>query len=338
MKVLVTGHNGYIGSVMVPYLRDFDLDMVGLDTNYFNRAVNCTIPEITKDIRDILPEDLEGIDAVIHLAALSNDPMGALREKWTYNINYHASIRLAKAAKEAGVHTFLYSSSCSMYGTSGGKVLDESATLDPLTDYAKTKVLTEEGLSDLADDGFSPVFLRNGTAYGVSPQHRLDLVLNNLVAWAHTTGSIRIMSDGTPWRPIVHIEDISRAFLACLVAPRNRVHNQAFNVGANPENYQVRDLAEIVQALMPKCKIEYEEGGSGDPRSYQVSFNKIHKTLLTFRPKWTASKGVEELLTAYKGINLTEKDLVGKKYIRLNQLRHLRWTNQLDEDLRWRTR
>jgi nucleoside-diphosphate-sugar epimerase len=340
MRVLMTGHNGYIGSVMVPVLKSAGHEVVGLDTNYFEEFVlgdpPDNIPALRKDIRDLILEDLSGFNAVIHLAALSNDPLGDLRAEWTDEINYQASAQFARLAKEAGVGRFLHSSSCSMYGASGDQVLTEEAPLSPLTPYAVSKVKTEGELSRLADKNFSPVFMRNATAYGLSPRLRADLVLNNLTCWAHTTGKIRIMSDGTPWRPIVHVRDISMAFLAALEAPRNAIHNQAFNVGESGENYQVKEIAEIVKEVVPGCAIEYAGHGGPDPRNYRVDFGKIARILPQFRPKWRAKLGAEELYEAFKRNGLTLGDFQGRKYVRLNQLKYLINEGYLDDTLRWK--
>src|SRR6266436_5411573 len=261
MRILITGHKGYIGTVMAPLLADAGHEVVGLDSDLFE---HCTFgeaprefPSIRKDLRDVEAADLKGFEAVIHLAGLSNDPLGNLNPSLTYDINHHASVRLARLAKEVGVARYLFSSSCSTYGAAGDKILDETAEFNPVTPYGRSKVLVEQEVSQLASPEFSPVFLRNATAYGVSPRLRFDLVLNNLTAWALTTGRVFIKSDGTPWRPIVHIEDISRAFLAALEAPREVIHNQAFNVGRTEENYQIRDLAQIVKETVPGCTIEF---------------------------------------------------------------------------------
>lgn len=342
MRVLVTGHNGYIGSVMVRVLQEAGHTVVGLDTYYFG---DCTLGEpdtdieaICKDIRDVTVDDLRAFDAVIHLAALSNDPLGELKPDWTYDINHRASVRLAKVAKEAGVQRFLFASSCSMYGAAGNDILDEEAPLRPLTHYAISKVRTEEDLAMLADQDFSPVFLRNATAYGVSPRLRVDLVLNNLVGWAYTTGKVLIMSDGTPWRPIVHVEDISRAFAVVLVAPREVIHCQAFNVGINGENYQVRQLAQIVQETIPGCKVEYAGQGGPDPRNYRVDFNKLARLVPDFRPRWNARLGVQELYEAFQRAKFTQEEFQGRKYTRLKQLKYLISQQYLDETLRWAKR
>lgn len=340
MRVLVTGHNGYIGSVMVRVLQEAGHTVVGLDTYYY---ADCTLGEpdtyieaIRKDIRDVEPDDLAGFDAVVHLAALSNDPLGELEPEWTYDINYRASVKLAKMAKEAGLQRFLFSSSCSMYGAAEDDVLTEEAPLRPLTHYSVSKVRTEEGLAKLADQDFSPVFLRNGTAYGISPRLRFDLVLNNLVGWAYTTGQVLIMSDGTPWRPIVHVEDISQAFAAVLAAPREVIHCQAFNVGVNGENYQVRQMAQIVQEIVPGCKVEYAGQGGPDPRNYRVDFSKFASLVPDFRPQWNARLGAQELYEAFRSVKLSEEEFQGRKYVRLKQLKHLISEGYLDETLRWK--
>lgn len=340
MRVLLTGHNGYIGSVMLPVLQAAGHDVVGLDTFYFQ---DCTLRDgdertavLHKDVRDLGLSDLEGFDAVVHLAALCNDPLGDLHAEWTYDINHRASVNLARLAREAGVKRYLYASSCSMYGAAGDDdLLSEDAPLRPLTAYAVSKVRTEEDVAKLADGSFSPVFMRNATAYGVSPRLRADVVLNNLVCWAHTTGRIRILSDGTPWRPIVHVQDISRAFVAALAAPREAIHNQAFNVGANGENYQVREIAEIVRATVAGCTVEYAEGAGPDPRSYRVDFSKLMRTFPDFRPQWNASFGAKDLYDALQDAEVTLADFQGRRFIRLTQIRHLLDQGRLDRDLRW---
>src|SRR2546428_11984010 len=283
VRVLVTGHKGYIGTVMAHMIADAGHHVVGLDSDLFEQ---CTFgeaprefPSIRKDLREVEAAELKGFDAVIHLAGLSNDPLGNLNPNLTYDINHHASVRLARLAKEVGVKRYLFSSSCSTYGAAGDKILDETAEFNPVTPYGRSKVLVEQEVSQLASRDFSPVFLRNATAYGVSPRLRFDLVLNNLVAWALTTGRVYIKSDGTPWRPIVHIEDISRAVLAVLDAPRETVHNQVFNVGSSSENYQICDLAGIVRDTVPGCRIEYASDAGPDPRCYRVDFSKLAQTL-----------------------------------------------------------
>jgi nucleoside-diphosphate-sugar epimerase len=342
MRVLVTGHAGYIGAVVVPTLISNGHQVTGLDTFFFE---NCgwndemvSIPAVCKDIRNVVREDLTGFDAVVHLAALSNDPLGDLKREWTNEINYLASVRLARLAKEAGVQRFVYASSCSMYGASSSEdLLTEDAPLRPITPYAESKVRTEQALGELADSGFSPILMRNATAYGVSPYLRMDLVLNNLTGWAYTTGKIRIMSDGTPWRPIVHIRDIALACATLLAAPRSAIHNQAFNIGSNSENYQVRELAEIVRETIPNCSIEYAGDSKPDPRSYRVDFSKIARSIPSFKPTWNARLGAQELFDAFHKAQLALADFQGRKYIRLAELKYLLDTNRLDQMLFWRT-
>ena len=339
MRILVTGHDGYIGSVMTPILRVAGHEVVGLDTYFYEDCIFgkyfSPVSTIRKDIRDIASTDLKDFDAIIHLAALCNDPLSDLNPEWTYDINHIASVRLAKLAKDAGVKRFLYASSCSMYGAAGDEILAEDAPLCPLTPYAISKVRTELDVSRLADKDFSPVFMRNATAYGVSPKLRADLVLNNLLCWACTTGKVRIMSDGTPWRPIVHIEDISNAFKAALTAPTEKIHNQAFNVGVDNENYQVHQLAEIVQETVPGCQIEYAGKEGPDPRNYRVDFSKLAKTFPGLKMKWNARLGAKELYAAIQDIRLTLEDFQGRKYIRLTQIKHLLESGNLDDTLRW---
>ena len=341
MRVLVTGHNGYIGSVMVKEFEKHGHDVTGLDTYYYQDcALGASEPDIKairKDVRDVKPSDLAGFDAIAHLAGLSNDPLGELKSDWTWEINYHGTLNLAKAAKEAGVQRFLFASSCSMYGATGETVMTEEASLRPLSQYATSKMRAEEDLAKLADRNFSPVFLRNATAYGVSPRMRVDLVLNNLVGWAYTTGQVRIMSDGTPWRPIVHIQDISAAFAAMLDTPRPVIHCQAFNVGLNTENYRVRDLAQIVAETVPHCGIEYAGEGGPDPRSYRVDFSKIARLVPGFAPRWTARAGAQELYAAFQREKFSASDFQGQQFIRLKRLKELIRSKELDDTLRWKT-
>ena len=341
MRVLVTGHHGYIGSVLVRMLSKTSHEIVGLDSDFFaqNRFVGevVEIPSLHKDLRDVQARDLAHFDAVLHLAALSNDPLGDLSPQLTYEINHRATMRLAELAKHAGVKRFLFSSSCSMYGAAGSAMLTEDASFHPVTPYAESKVFVEQELGELAGPNFSPVFLRNTTAYGVSPFMRFDVVLNNLVAWAVTTGSIKIQSDGTPWRPLIHIEDICRAFLAALVAPQEAIHNQAFNVGITEENYQVRDLAEIVREIVPDCKLEYASGGGPDPRSYRVDFSKIKNNLPGFAPQWNVRRGAHELYDACRQANLKLEDFDGPRFKRITHIRKLLASGQLDSQLRWTT-
>jgi len=324
---------------MAPLLAEAGHEVVGLDSGLFEQ---CTFgepprqfPYIRKDIRDATPADLEGFHAVLHLAGLSNDPLGNLNPQLTYEINHLASVHLAQSAKQAGVERFVFSSSCSTYGSAGDKILDESAEFNPVTPYGTSKVLVERDVSKLADSRFSPTFLRNATAYGVSPRLRFDLVLNNLVAWAFTTGRVYIKSDGTPWRPIVHIEDISRAFLAALEAPREVVHNEAFNVGRSEENYQVRDLAEIVKETVPGCKIEYAADAGPDKRCYRVDFSRISRALPGFQPQWDARKGARELYEAYQKVDLRHEDFEGARFKRIDHLQGLVACRRLDSTLRW---
>jgi nucleoside-diphosphate-sugar epimerase len=342
MKVLLTGSQGYIGTVLVPMLLAEGYEVVGLDSDLYKR---CTfgdgipdIPLVSKDIRDIEEADLEGYDAVLHLAGLSNDPLGDLNPELTSEINHEASTRLAQFAKKAGVRRYIFSSSCSNYGAAGEELLNEESKFNPVTPYAIAKVKTEQDVSRLADGNFSPTFLRNATAYGVSPRIRFDLVLNNLVAWAYTTGLVYIKSDGTPWRPIVHIEDISRAFLAVLYAPREYVHNQAFNVGVNGENYRIREIADIVKDTVPNCRIEYAKDGGPDQRCYRVDCGKLSRTLPEFKPKWNARKGAEELYAVYKRIGLTLEEFEGPKYQRIGHIKYLLNNGYLDATLRWERR
>ena len=334
MKILLTGHDGFIGSILRPRLVDAGHDVLDLDSLYFHPDSDGA-PAKSRDIRDIQSVDLVGVDAIIHLAALSNDPLGDFAPELTYDINYDASVRLAKLAREAGVSRFLYSSSCSMYGVSGDDFVTEDASLNPVTPYAISKARVEEDVSKLADDNFTPIFLRNATAYGMSPRLRTDLVLNNLVCWAYTTGKVRIMSDGTPWRPIVHAEDIARAFEAMIDAPRAVVHNQAFNVGATSENYRVRDLAEIVAKTVPGCTVEYAGTASPDQRSYRVDFGKIARLVPQFQPRWTAAEGAVEVYGGVRAAGLTLKSFSGREYVRLEQLKYLISEGRLDESLRW---
>jgi nucleoside-diphosphate-sugar epimerase len=341
MHILVTGHKGYIGTVLVPMLVGEGHRVVGLDSDLYQR---CTfgegvpqVPEIRKDIRDVEPADLEDFDAVIHLAALSNDPLGNLNPDLTYEINHKAAIRVAKFAKQAGASRYLFASSCSTYGAAGDQMLTEEAEFHPVTPYAHTKVLVEQDLSTLADNDFSPTYLRNATAYGVSPRHRFDIVLNNLVAWAHTTGLVYLKSDGSPWRPIIHIEDISRAFIAALNAPREVVHNQAFNVGMNEENYRIRELAEIVKETVPDCRVEYAPGAEPDTRTYRVNFDKIRAMLPEFKPQWNARRGAQELYQAYQQYGVKLEDFEGPKYKRIDHIKQLLSAGLLNSNLRWTT-
>jgi nucleoside-diphosphate-sugar epimerase len=312
---------------------------VGVDTDLYRRSTfgkwKDPIETRVKDIRSLQASDLAGFDAVVHLAALSNDPLGDLDAQLTDDINHLASVRLAVLAKEAGVSRFAFASSCSNYGAAGDAPVNEDSTLNPVTAYGESKVRVERDVVKLADDSFSPTFLRCATAYGVSPRLRFDIVLNNLVAWAFTSGKVMLKSDGSPWRPIVHIEDISRAFLTVLSVPRERVHAQAFNIGRNDQNYRIREIAEIVKEIVPGCEIAFATDASPDKRNYRADFSKVVRMLPEFQPVWDARKGARELYDAYRNTGLVLSDFEGPRFRRIDQIKQLIGSGELRPDLRW---
>ena len=339
MKVFVTGNLGYIGSVLTEVLHEHGHLVIGYDTGYFQ---DCEMmiaekpdEQILKDIREITIQDVDGADAVIHLAALSNDPLGTLNPRLTEEINRLATVHCAKIAKAAGIQQFLFSSSCSIYGTCGDTTLTEEATFNPVSAYAVSKVLSESDLGQLASRSFSPVYLRNATAYGLAPRMRFDLVLNNLVGWALTTQKVKVMSDGSPWRPLVHIEDISLACVAILEAPPEVVHNQAFNVGKNAENYQVRDIANMVKQIIPNTEVVYTGENQRDVRTYKVDFTKIKTNLPQFQPRWNLEAGTRQLYDYFKQHGLTSEQFLSRRYTRLDKMKSLLSQHRIDSQLNW---
>jgi nucleoside-diphosphate-sugar epimerase len=343
MKVFLTGSEGYIGTILAPYLLAHGHDVTGVDTGFHRvgwlyNGVDRAPSWREADIRNVTVEDLRGFDAVVHLAAISNDPLGDYRPETTYEINHLATTRLAELAKDAGVERFVFSSSCSLYGAAGDAILDETAAWQPVTAYGRSKELAERDLHRLADDSFSPTYLRSATAYGVSARLRGDLVVNNLTGYAFTTGRVLIMSDGTPWRPLVHIEDISRAFLAALEAPRELVHDEAFNVGRSDENFQIRDVAAIVEEVVPGSVVEYAPGGGPDLRNYRVACSKIAEVLPAFQPEWTVRRGVDELYAAFEAAGLTLEEFTSGRFLRIRRVKDLQAAGELGDDLRRRDR
>lgn len=338
MRVLITGHRGYIGPIAVNLFQRAGHEVVGLDAALFR---SCSIgklnpiPAKVKDLRDVERRDFDGIDAVVHLAGLSNDPLGELDPALTEKINLEGAMRLVEIAKQAGVRRFAFASSCSVYGASGDEMVTEEGALNPVTAYARSKVQAEKELMRLADDSFCPVILRAATAYGVSPMIRFDLVINNLVAWAAATGRIHIKTDGTPWRPVVHIEDIARAYLAVVEAPQTLVHNQIYNVGQNRENYQVRELAGFVEKAVPGAEIEFASDAGPDKRNYRVDFTKMFQTFPNYRARWTALMGAQEVYQTIRDLGLRKDDFEGARYNRLDHVKMLLAEGRIDGELRW---
>ncbi|MGF7238423.1 MAG: NAD-dependent epimerase/dehydratase family protein [Frankia sp.] len=339
MKVLVTGTEGYLGCVLAPELMRDGHEVTGLDTGYYKQGWlyhggDRAPYTLNKDLRHLTAADLEGFDAVVHMAELSNDPLGQLAPDVTFKVNHVGSVRLATLAKQAGVARFVYMSSCSVYGVAEGDDVTETSPVDPQTAYAQCKVLVERDVAPLADDGFSPTFMRNATAYGASPRMRFDIVLNNLAGVAWTTGEIAMISDGTPWRPLVHALDIAKAIRCALAAPRDAIHNQIFNVGDTAQNYQVKEIADAVASVFPGCNLTFGDSG-GDNRSYRVSFDKIHSRLPGFACEWDALRGARQLFDIFTSIQLDSETFTGRGHTRLKQLQHLIATSQVDAELFW---
>ena len=339
MKVLVTGHDGYIGAVLAPLFREAGHEVVGLDSGLFSECSfaggPAPIESLDMDIRDVRIDHLRGFDAVVHLAALSNDPVGDLNPEATFGINHRATVTLAQAAKAAGVERFLFSSSCSLYGAQADAHIDESADFNPLTPYGESKIRSEEDLLPMADDDFSPVSLRNATAYGVSPRLRGDVVVNNLTGFAFSTGKVFLKSDGSSWRPLVHIEDISLAFLAMVEADRSAIHAEAFNIGATAENYQIRDVANLVAEVVPGSEITFSDEAINDPRSYRVTCAKYEAAFPEAKPRWTVREGIEQLYEAFTSHGLTVEDLEGDRFMRIRHINQLTAEGRIDDNLRW---
>lgn len=341
MRVLVTGSDGYVGAVLVPRLARAGHEVIGLDSSLFSGCAFGPEPErvvtLRMDVRDVGVDDLRGFDAVLHLAAVSNDPLRSLNPRVTYDINHLASVRLALQAKRAGVERFLFSSSCSSYGAGdGSSFMDERAAFDPVTPYGHSKVLAEQHIAALADDDFSPASLRTATVYGTSPRLRGDLVVNNLVGFAVAAGAVHLMSDGSPWRPLVHVEDVSATFLALLEAPRELVHGEAFNVGRTTESYRIRDVAEMVREVVPGSELSFAEGAGPDPRCYRLDCAKLATTFPGLELRWTVRRGIEQLYEAFKRHGLELDDLTGSRYQRIAHVRSLIESGRLDSELRWR--
>jgi nucleoside-diphosphate-sugar epimerase len=340
MKLLVTGTDGYLGCLLAPYLMDRGHEVVGLDTGFYRagwlyNGLDRMPLTLNRDIRDVTADDLRGFDAVIHLAELSNDPLGQLAPNITFDINHGGSMHLANTAIKAGIKRFVYFSSCSVYGASP-EIVDENGATNPLTAYAQCKLKVEEGLKGLASDDFTPTYLRNATAYGASPRQRFDIVVNNLAGIAYTTKEIAMTSDGTPWRPLVHVLDICQAAACAFEAPREAVHNQTFNVGGLNENYQVKDIAKIIGETIPGCKVSFGDRG-GDKRDYRVDFTKINSKLPGYKPEWNVKKGAEQLVEIFDRIGLTKELFESAPHTRLKQITHLIETKQIDADFFWKS-
>ncbi|MGV0103177.1 NAD-dependent dehydratase [Nostoc sp. DSM 114160] len=341
MKILVTGTEGYIGSLLAPLLIQQGHEVIGLDTGFYKvgwlyNGTKVTAKTLNKDIRHITIEDLQGVEAIVHMAELSNDPLGQLAPDITYDINHKGSVHIAKLAKAAGIQRFVYTSSCSVYGFATEDYVSEESAINPQTAYAKCKALVEQDVKLLADDGFSPTFLRNATAYGASPRMRFDIVLNNLAGWAWTIKEIKMNSDGTPWRPLVHLLDICKAIICTLEAPRDLIHNQIFNVGDTNSNYQVKQIAQIVADVFTDCQLSF---GKHDPdnRSYRVLFNKINENLPGFKCEWDAHRGAQQLYNVFQQIDMDRGTFESRGFTRLKQLEYLIRTQQIDRDFFWQT-